>query len=119
MRRPVTVLGLLTVWLGACGSSEVDPCEEMCAAAADLYGGCLDDWGATWTDAGYADADDFVDGCKTWAWEMRLLEETHAIEGWTDEICVERADLFMEGECSAFTGVDWNAMPWDPSEEDK
>lgn len=119
MREPVTVLGLLVVWLGACGSSEVDPCEEMCAAAADLYGGCLEGWGAAWTDAGYADEGEFIEACGTWAWEMRLLEETHALDGWTDDTCVERAALFTEGACTDFTGTDWNAMPWDPPEEDR
>jgi len=93
----------------------------MCVAAADLYGACLEDWSADWASAGYADRDDFLDGCQTWAWEMSLLEEDAVegglagAEGATARACTER-ERSMTAEdavCEDYTGVDWNERPWE------
>lgn len=91
-----------------------DPCVEMCAEATSLYGSCLDDWGADWTAAGYADADDFTASCQTWAVEMRLLERELDELGWTEQTCGERAARFADGACVDFTETDWNQMPGAP-----
>jgi hypothetical protein len=99
--------------LASC-TPESDPCPEMCASAAALYGGCLADWGADWMAAAYADEDDFLDACDTWAFEMRELEgEQH--EGETSDACVDRAAVFSseEAACDDFTGLDWSLPPWE------
>ncbi|MCB9776951.1 MAG: hypothetical protein H6742_00130 [Alphaproteobacteria bacterium] len=101
---------LILLLLLACAGDR-DPCTEMCAAAAALYGDCLADQGADWTAAGYADADAFVGSCETWAVEMRLLERELDAAGWTDDICGARAERFRDGACTDFTGTDWNQMP--------
>lgn len=95
-----------------------DRCVPMCAAAMELYGGCLDAWGVDWTSAGYDDDAHFLDSCETWAWTTRLLEEDAGETGQIDAICSERQALFADGECADFTEVDWSALPWQPAESD-
>ncbi len=87
----------------------------MCEAAASLYGGCLRDWGADWEAAAYADEEDFLDACGTWAWEMRQLEADVDHPGATDQTCEERAAAFTaeDATCEAFTGLDWHTPPWE------
>jgi hypothetical protein len=109
---PVLSLSL-SVLLSCAGPP--DPCTEMCAAAAELYGGCLTDWGVDWAAAGYADVDAFTEACETWAWEQRLLEEDAIdrgraeAEGRTDAACEERETAFRaeDAECTAYTELDW------------
>ena len=117
MRGPLLLLPLLT----ACAGTDVPAaCADMCQAGAALYRDCLDDWGATWADAGYAHRGDFVEACETWSWEMGLLEEDavargedHAA-GATVEACSDRAAAMEapEATCEAWTGVDWTTPPW-------
>ena len=117
------VLGAIT----ACDRSpDPDPCAEMCGVAADLYGGCLADWGADWTAAGYTDEADFLNACETWAWELRLLEADAVDQGVIDQpgqvdaTCEERRDAFAadDATCATYTGTDWNHAPWIPVDED-
>ena len=111
MRRFLAIAPLL---LPACGPDQPDPCVPMCAAAARLYGECLDEWGAEWTDAGYRDQADFVDACDTWAWSARLLEDDAGETGRVDATCRTRSKAFSGGTCDDFTAVDWSRMPWSP-----
>jgi len=104
----------LLLLVGAC--AEPDVCTPMCEAAAELYGGCLSDWGAGWEAAAYTDEADFLDACSTWAWEMQQLEVDAGQQGATAAACEERAAAFSaeDAECDAFTGVDWHNPPWTP-----
>ncbi len=103
---------LLALMIAGCAEPAEDPCAPMCAAAASLYGACLEDWGADWAAAGYADGADFQDACETWAWEQRLLEDEAGQQGVVDATCLEREALFTEGTCEDFTAVDWSAALW-------
>lgn len=105
---------LLAIALVGCGRRADDPCEAMCAAAADLYGGCLDDWGVGWTAAGYADEYDFIDACETWAWQMRRLEDRAGHNGATDAACARRTARFEapDATCDDYTSIDWSSPPW-------
>lgn len=113
-------LAPLLLALAACGDDAPDPCDRMCAAAASLYGGCLEEWGAGWEAAGYEDDRDFLGSCETWAWELRLLEEDAvktgeiARDGQVDAVCRERAAALSaeDAACEAFTGLDWHTPPW-------
>ncbi len=116
--RVVALFGFVGSGIAACGDRAADPCEAMCTAAATLYGGCLEDWGADWTAAGYGDDAEFIDACQTWAWQMRLLEEHEGSAlGWTDQTCRARTTLYDEGVCTDFTQTDWNQMPWGATPE--
>lgn len=116
---------LFLIVLG-CQTSTVPPvCEQMCAAAASLYGGCLEDWGVDWTAAGYDDEDAFLDACATWSWEMSLLsayaadeELPGASEDWLGETCATRQDALSadDAACSAYTDIEWNDVPWSPDD---
>lgn len=93
----------------------------MCAAAAALYGRCLDEAGADWAQAGFDDADAFTDSCETWAWEMRLLEADAVdrghpeAQGAVDAACADRhaAMRAADAACAAYTGIDWSEPPWE------
>lgn len=112
---------LLLVGQVACGPAPADPCLPMCAAAAALYGRCLDEAGADWAQAGFEDADDFTDSCETWAWEMRRLEADAvdrghtAAQGALDAACADRdaAMRAVDATCAAYTGIDWSEPPWE------
>ncbi|HCH65195.1 MAG TPA: hypothetical protein DFR83_20490 [Deltaproteobacteria bacterium] len=93
-------------------STPPDPCDPMCEAAANLYGGCLEDWGAEWTSAGYDDEAHFLESCQTWAWSTRLLEADAEESGQINAVCRERQALFTDGTCTDFTSLDWSALPW-------
>jgi hypothetical protein len=105
-------MALLLVLAGACAPA--DRCAPMCEAAADLYGGCLRDWGADWEAAAYADEADFFDACTTWAWEMEQLEQEADRAGATADVCAEREAAFVaeDATCEAFTSLDWHNPPW-------
>jgi len=103
----------------ALGCGDPDPCTPMCAAATDLYGRCLDDWGVGWSAAGYDNAGDFRDACETWAWEMQHLEREArrrdpAVKGQVDATCRTRRDRFSDPDatCEDFTEIDWSRSPW-------
>jgi hypothetical protein len=104
---------LLLALLAAC--AEPDACTPMCAAAGQLYGGCLQDWGADWEAAAYADEADFLDACDTWAWEMHQLERDAGRTGATDAACAEREAALTadDATCESFTGIDWHTPPWE------
>jgi hypothetical protein len=113
--------GLLLGGVASCDiAPEPDPCADMCMAAAELYGGCLTDWGAGWEAAGYTDEEDFLDACSTWAWELRILEQDAVDQGLIDQTgqvdatCAERQAAFVadEATCSTYTSIDWNDAPW-------
>lgn len=104
--------------LAASCSSPPDPCTPMCAAATELYGGCLESWGVEWTSAGYDDAAHFEESCETWAWTTRLLEEEAGRSGEIDALCQERRKLFEDGECDDFTDINWSELPWQPAGHD-
>jgi hypothetical protein len=86
----------------------------MCEAGAELYGGCLAEWDADWSAAGYADEADFLDACATWSFEMRSLERDAGHDGETDRSCADRAAQFSSpaATCDDFTSTDWNTPPW-------
>ena len=95
-------------------------CEAMCLSAAALYGGCLADWGADWSAAGFDDEDAFLNSCQTWGWQMSHLQDaaledgTHADAGWLAAPCEDR-DAAMSAEdaaCSEFTDIAWSDVPW-------
>ena len=121
------LLPLLLTALAACAPDGAPPaCVRMCVKAAALYGGCLDDWGADWPAAGYADEADFIGACETWAWEMSLLEADAVERGDTGAAgslvgtCDDRGAAFSapDATCDAYTGTDWNARPWEPAPPD-
>ena len=110
---------LLLPLFGIPGCSEPpDPCAPMCAAATELYGGCLADWGVEWTSAGYEDEDDFRETCDTWAWQTRILEEEAEKSGQINGLCEERRALFETGTCADFTGINWSELPWQSARDD-
>jgi hypothetical protein len=114
----VSIRWLLALFvMGAC--EREDPCETMCATARNLYGSCLDEWGASWTAAGYADGDEFEASCQTWAWQMRRLEKEargrgEAEMGDVDQVCRVRAACLADSAatCDDFTDIDWDDTPW-------
>ena len=111
----------MLLFLAACAVEAPKACDPMCSSAAELYGGCLEDWGVGWEGAGYEDREDFVDACDTWAWEMHVLEEDAVDRGVASDVgavdaaCEDR-DAAMrapDATCDAYTGVDWNEPPWE------
>ena len=108
----------MLLFLVACAGPEPDPCEPMCEEAAALYGGCLEEWGLQWSDAGYEDQAHYLESCSTWAWELRELEAA-AVErgelsrsGRVDAVCVEREELFASGSCEDYTAINWSEPLW-------
>ncbi|MCO4748018.1 MAG: hypothetical protein KC912_24710 [Proteobacteria bacterium] len=99
---------LLTLW--ACEGPVPPSCDAMCVEAADLYGGCLDDWGLDWTAAGYDDERAFLGSCETWAWEADLV--TRDQPDWLETTCDARSASFAspDATCDDYTSVDWNDM---------
>ena len=105
----------------ACSTPEPPPaCARMCDAAAALYGGCLTDWGADWSAAGYADEAEFLGSCETWGWEMTLLQADAIKQGtwsdpsWVADTCSARASALSaeDAACTAYTDIEWNNVPW-------
>jgi hypothetical protein len=89
----------------------------MCAAATELYGGCLTDWGVEWANAGYDDEEDFRETCDTWAWQARILEAEAGRSGQIDATCRTRTALFTNGTCEDFTSINWSELPWHASDD--
>ena len=110
------------VLLVACGQDQTPAvCEQMCRAAADLYGDCLDEWGVDWAAAGYDNEKAYIHSCETWSWEMSILEED-ALDndqidkgGWVESTCEDRDAIFSRDDatCLDYTDIDWNHTPWD------
>lgn len=103
---------LLPMLLLAASSCAPDPCVETCNQAQAVFAGCLDAWGIDWTDAGYQDAEDYLDACLTWAWEMRILAEDAGEADAVDTLCEERTQTLEAGTCETYLAIDWNAVPW-------
>jgi hypothetical protein len=57
--RSLLLLALATLTFSGCANV----CDRMCNAEADVYERCLPVWGMTWEEAGYADADAYLDRC--------------------------------------------------------
>jgi hypothetical protein len=122
VRRPSPALSpLVRPWaalllaLSAC-ADPADPCAPMCAAAASAYGACLDPDGEgaeapEWEAAGYADRQDFLDACDTWAWEQRLIADEEGAPERVDAACAQREDALRTAAdpCAAFSGMEWSA----------
>lgn len=114
--------GVPLIWalLMACTPQVPPVCVDMCAAATELYGGCLDDWGVGWSDAGYDDQAAFRDSCETWAWEVAVLEQDAVKQGTIDQAgslepeCQARLDVLTapDATCSAYTEMAWDELPW-------
>ncbi len=102
------------LWLLLACAADPDPCTPMCEGAAALYGGCLTDWGADWSAAGYTDEAGFLDACTTWAFQMRALEADAGRTGDVDAECTAREARFTaeDATCEDYTGLDWNSPPW-------
>jgi hypothetical protein len=119
------MLSVLLLWLVGCQQAESPAaCDQMCASAAALYGGCLEDWGVDWSAAGYDGEDGFSGSCETWGWEMSLLQEDAIARGvweesgWLSSVCTERRDALSDEEatCAAYTDIEWNDIPWSPDD---
>ncbi len=111
--RKVLPVALSCLLLGPVGCDRGDdPCLPMCEQARDLFGECLDASGLDWTAAGYEDAQDYLDACLTWAWEMRILADSAGEPDAVDEMCAERETELAGGDCDTYSSIDWNAQPW-------
>lgn len=104
----------------ACGQEQVpEVCGDMCVSATLLYGACVQDWGASFEDAGYSSAQGFLESCDTWAWQRALFEEEALSEGalnaagWLADTCEQGLSLFdaPDAVCSDYFGFDWLAVP--------
>ncbi len=124
MRWPrLGVLGFGVVLIGpmACGAPDVPAeCEQMCDAAAALYGACLSDLGLDWSAAGYANQAGFLDSCQTWAWEQALVHDDALASGatedeaWLLDTCAQRTAAFEDADatCVTYTSIDWSEVGW-------
>lgn len=76
-----------------------DACTEMCDAALVDFEGCLAENGLEWgVSVGYADADDYLNWCDTYSWELRQLGE--------ESTCASRRTILREASCS--DGAAWD-----------
>jgi hypothetical protein len=87
----------LILWILGCGVPEA--CDEMCRRAADAQEACLADRGLTWEAAGFADRDDFLGHCDTWAWEEAQI-------GDAGKTCATRRDR-LDGTCASYEALTW------------
>ena len=104
----------------ACGQERVPPvCADMCVSATLLYGACVQDWGASFEDAGYSSAQGFLESCDTWAWQRALFEEealsegTLKASGWLADTCEQGLVIFdaPDAVCSDYFEFDWQQVP--------
>jgi len=104
---------VLLLTLLACDTGP-DPCEQLCERAAAQECGCLEQWGADWSDVGYASQEDYFQSCRIWAWELRLLEEDAQQQG-LDAHCREwsRALRASPMRCDDWSAADWSEAPWE------
>ncbi len=111
---------MMYFWMFLLNCSQPDPCADMCSASAQVYGACLESWGASWEAAGYSDARDYFHSCETWAWELRLLEKQAKRDGEVpqtgrvDKVCRTRAEELRNSEtqCETWESIDWESLPW-------
>jgi len=105
----IALVGFTLIQAVGCETHPPAPevCIDMCTIATELYDDCLDGWGASWEDAGFDGAYAHQTSCETWAWELSILSDNDSLV----ETCLERANLFESGDCSAYTGIDWNEHP--------
>lgn len=104
----------------SCAPPEADPCAAMCSSATQVYGACLSDWGADWSDAGYSDERDYFHACETWAWEFRILEKQAKRDGEVsalgnvDATCEsnEQALETSVNPCDTWSAIEWENVPW-------
>ena len=104
----------------ACGQEQVPGvCGDMCVSATVLYGACVQEWGASFEDAGYSSAQGFLESCDTWAWQRALFEKAALKDGvleasgWLEETCEQGLSLFdaPDALCSDYFSFDWQAVP--------
>ena len=109
MTRVVVAMACLGTGITGCADvpTASTPCTRMCAAATDLYAGCLEDWGLDWSSAGFEDARGHRESCEVWAWQTTEIHGADTI----DAICDERAALFHNGACDDYASIDWNDAP--------
>tara|TARA_B110000037_G_scaffold219815_1_gene285777 strand:+ start:1566 stop:1943 length:378 start_codon:yes stop_codon:yes gene_type:complete len=107
----VVLVGFILTSTTGCEAHPQPPeiCIDMCEAAADLYGSCLDGWGVSWIEAGFKSEDSFLGSCETWSWEQSILNEDISV---VEAVCIERLDQINIGiednDCTAYTEIDWN-----------
>lgn len=92
--------------LGAGCSQPPASCDDMCLAAAERMPECLEEWGQSWSDRGYLNADDFDNACETWVWEESLLEDRPLLDATCDS---KRAD-WVNADCDAAATDAWSAI---------
>jgi hypothetical protein len=108
---PIVLAGLIIAGTAGCNAHPETPeiCLDMCGAAAELYGSCLEGWGVSWSDAGFESEDSFLGSCETWAWEQSILTGDPTL---VESVCSERLALLNAGlevdDCTAYTEIDWN-----------
>ena len=103
---PPIIVGLLLA--GCSALPDVSTvCEQMCTEATDMYGGCLDDWGLAWPDAGFESAAGHQETCEVWSWEVAELDGRDV----SNRLCKERLQILRNGECSDYTNINWNGLP--------
>jgi len=93
MRRRLLAWMTATLWIAVVVGTGCDrPCDAYCdevtAAIEEL--GCLSEWGVSWEDQSYADADDYLEHCQT-HFEVRVQD--------AEAVSMEDADA-IRGECS-------------------
>lgn len=104
---------LLLLWLLGCDGG-ADPCDPFCEAAADAQAACLSASDLDWSALGYADRDDWLDRCQTWAWEQRqLARDAGASADAVDAACQAEEALMQGGGCDEIQSFDWNDPVWE------
>ena len=106
---------LLLLGLLACQAGP-DPCVPFCEAAADAEAACLSASDLDWSALGYADREDWLDSCQTWAWEQRALaRDADARAEDVDAACQAQESAMEEGGCAMIQSFDWNDPIWEGS----
>ena len=106
MRRSIdlAVACALVCCLGCGGAPPV--CEQMCTAALDTVGACLDEWGLDWGDSlGYADAEDHANWCATYVDEqLELAAARWGSEGYgrVEQVCADQEQLLADRPCDGY-----------------
>lgn len=85
----------MTLLLPLLACTPDDTCVEMCQAALDRYGTCIEEAGLSWgEEVGYTSEADFVGWCETWVWEARQTG--------LSETCEEKRATFEDGSCADY-----------------
>lgn len=104
---------LLLFSLSACDGAE-DACAPFCRAASDAQAACLAASDLDWEALGYADQDDWLESCQTWAWEQRQLARDAGVSaGAVDAACQAQEGAMEGGGCSEIQSFDWNDPVWE------